>query len=1333
MKKRVISLLLMLAMLLSLLPVSAMAVDWDEAKEQVRVIVENTTFPKSEEAPWEGTLVDTWVDLNADSTMMTCVGAALKEKGYTAKGLENNYIKEINDLAEFDGGSGSGWMGTLNDWFTNQGFGAYTVAAGTLGANDEIRIMYTRNYGADLGGTWGNSDTSLKALSFSKGTLAPAFESKTLEYTLNVPADTESIVVTPTAANKNFQVHTKIGETEYKRTAAVPVADGTVLTIEVGTGASMNEGATPTIYTVTIHKDVLIDPTLDAQWPVFRGNSDNNGLTAAQTPRTAEETELKWAKKLSTGWTDAPSPAIIVDNALISMCGSTLKKLDITNGEVLKEQKMAGPTNWGTVPPTYGNGMIFCPLSESRVQAFDAKTLAPLWIYKDERSGQSQSPIAYADGKLYVGLGYNGPSSFVCLNAADGSIVWREEDPNGYYWAGAVVVEDYVIYGGEAGHLISRNKDTGELVADLTVEGTPNIRSTISYADGHVFFTTKKAQLCKADLDTNTGALSNLVTLDCSKYGAESTSTPAIYNGIAYFGVGSFSKPQHVVAVNLERMEVVWSIEQLGNPQCSVLLSTAYADTGYVYLYVTYNANPGGMNVIKAKIDGSEATQSVLFDARGYEQYCICSVITDREGNLYYKNDSGNMFALGMTQDSKNQVAAEKAEALINAIGEVTLNSQEKIEAARAAYDALTDEQKALVSNYAALEKAEKTLAQLKETAANEAAAKEVVALIDDIGEVTLKSQEKIEAARAAYDALTDEQKALVSNYAALEKAEKTLAQLKEEAEQETAVKEVVALIDDIGEVTLDSQEKIEAARAAYNKLTDEQKKLVSNYEVLEAAEESLRIWQLPKVDTAKAFKDTGDYLENLAKEHTPEVNSIGGEWLVLGLVRSGRAEPAGYYENVLDYVAKKINDKEQLHRNKSSDNSRVILGLTAIGKDVTAVAGHNLLKGLTDMKYLKKQGINGPIWALIAFDSHNYEIPTVYEGGEQVTREGLIEYILSEQLADGGWALSGTAADPDMTAMAIQSLARYYKENETVKTAVDKALDTLSKLQQPNGGYATWGTVNSESSAQVIVALTTLGIDPNTDARFIKNGRSVVNALCDYFVEGGGFKHVAELNVDGMASEQAYYALTACDRLQKGQKSLYDMTDVKIGNTMPFTDVPEGKWYYGAVEFVYQNGLMNGISDTQFAPQHKLTRGQLVTILYRMEKEPEVAKDSPFVDLKAGSYYEKAVEWAYDNEIASGVDKTHFAPAHPVTREQMVTFFARYAENVKGADMSKKADLSRYEDAGKVSNFATKAMAWAVGNGIVNGVTATQLKPKGTAVRAQAAQIIERLWNFVG
>ncbi len=433
-------------------------------------------------------------------------------------------------------------------------------------------------------------------------------------------------------------------------------------------------------------------------------------------------------------------------------------------------------------------------------------------------------------------------------------------------------------------------------------------------------------------------------------------------------------------------------------------------------------------------------------------------------------------------------------------------------------------------------------------------AVEKLIAAIDAI--VTLDSESAILAAREAYEALTDEQKAQVTNYDVLVAAEKALAELKKTDEDEACASAVETLIAAIGSpITLNSESAILAAREAYNALTDLQKQLVDNYNELVTAENELH--QLKQSSHDEIYKKAGDYLVEWSKEQIPTVASVGGEWMIIGLVRSGRNVPDGYYENVLNYVKENINEHEQLSRSRSTDNSRVILALTALGGDVTDVGGHNLLMGLTDLSYIKKQGINGLAWALIAFDSHDYEIPDNHNAAEQATREKLVAYILEAQLSDGGWSISGDTYDSDMTAMAIQALVPYYSTNKEVKAAVDQALQLLSKVQNADGSFSALQADGSyvpacESTAQVIVALTALGIDLETDSRFIKNGNSAVDALCGYAAEGGGFIHTAGGERDGMATEQGYCALAAYNRFKEGKTGLYDMSDVKINAINP-------------------------------------------------------------------------------------------------------------------------------------------------------------------------------------
>ena len=450
-------------------------------------------------------------------------------------------------------------------------------------------------------------------------------------------------------------------------------------------------------------------------------------------------------------------------------------------------------------------------------------------------------------------------------------------------------------------------------------------------------------------------------------------------------------------------------------------------------------------------------------------------------------------------------------------------------------------------------------------TAADRNKAAAVDKLIEKIGTVTKDSGPAIEAARKAYNDLTPTQKRLVTKLKELTDAEKAYAKLTATAEDQQKAKDVMDKISKIGNVTKDSEQDIKDARKAYDALTDLQKLLVDNYDVLTAAETKFAMLDtLGKV--SEPYISTGEYMEKLG---TPSVGAIGGEWMVIGLARSGRTVPGveDYYQKAVEYVQQSIDpDTGRLHKAKSTDNSRMILALTALGRDVTNVGGYNLLAGLSDLEFVKYQGNNGPIWALLALDSGNYPVPS----GGTTTRQALIDEILSVQTSDGGWAISGDRADSDMTGMALTALAPYYKKDPTVKQAIDKAIARLSEMQDDDGGFSTtYGDgkyiATSESTAQVLTALSALGIDADTDSRFVKNGSSVVDALLRYYVNGGGFKHVMDGEIDGMGTEQAYYALTAYYRFLSGKTNLYDMTDiidmggdvVTVEPTVPATTEP--------------------------------------------------------------------------------------------------------------------------------------------------------------------------------
>lgn len=307
---------------------------------------------------------------------------------------------------------------------------------------------------------------------------------------------------------------------------------------------------------------------------------------------------------------------------------------------------------------------------------------------------------------------------------------------------------------------------------------------------------------------------------------------------------------------------------------------------------------------------------------------------------------------------------------------------------------------------------------------------------------------------------------------------------------------------------------------------------------------------ETPTYDAGTVLKAT---MAKLAETVTaPAFGTNAGEWTILALARGGYFDVddsyfTDYYSRIVETVntkAASVNKNGALHKAKSTDNSRLIVALSAIGKDAAAVGDWDLTAPYSDFDWIKNQGINGVIWALIALDSHDYSAST---------RQQCVDFILDKQLADGGWALSGSAADPDVTGMALQALYNY-KDQPAVSAAAQSAFACLSNIQCPNGTYASFGDENSESCAQVIVTCTTWGIDPDTDSRFIKNGTSVVDALLGYYLpEEAAFSHAPNGTFNNMSTDQACYALVAYSRFLSGETTLYDMSDVTLD--VPATD----------------------------------------------------------------------------------------------------------------------------------------------------------------------------------
>lgn len=489
-----------------------------------------------------------------------------------------------------------------------------------------------------------------------------------------------------------------------------------------------------------------------------------------------------------------------------------------------------------------------------------------------------------------------------------------------------------------------------------------------------------------------------------------------------------------------------------------------------------------------------------------------------------------------------------------------------------------------------------------------------------------------------------------------------------------------------------------------------------------------------------------------LSSVKAPEVGSIGGEWAVLGLARSGYSVPANYFEDYYARVEKYVKDcSGALHERKYTEYSRVILALTSIGRDPSNVAGYNLLTPLGDFEKTIWQGLNGPIWALIALDSGNYEIPKNPSAKTQATRQLYIDEILNNQLKDGGWSLTGTGdSDVDITAMALQALAKY-QDQKSVKTATDSALTWLSKNQDSKGGFASWGTSNVESVAQVIVALCELGISLD-DSRFVKNGHTLTENLLSFRQANGGFYHVLD-GSDGnnqMSAEQGFYALVAIDRAENGQNSLYRMGDVTKNTAKPSTTVKKGNADASvsvpavsapgttfsdvknhanqtAIEALASRGIINGMGAGKFQPNKTMTRAEFAAIVTRALGL--AAKDTKaFTDVPGSKWYAGYIGTANSSGIVNGVGNGKFNPEGTITRQEAAAMVARAAK-LCGLDTAMDAAatrdmLAQFGDYRSVASWAKESMAFCYSASILDQ-SDLNIEPTKAILRCEIAQML--------
>lgn len=653
-------------------------------------------------------------------------------------------------------------------------------------------------------------------------------------------------------------------------------------------------------------------------------------------------------------------------------------------------------------------------------------------------------------------------------------------------------------------------------------------------------------------------------------------------------------------------------------------------------------------------------------------------------------------------------VAAVKE--LIDAIGEVTLDSGDAIDAARTAYDKLPEAKKVLVDNYEKLTAAEEAYTALVDAAA----AKAVDDLIDAIGEVTLESGDAIKAARAAYDALTDTQKELVKNYEKLLAAEELYEELTASAAAiaQKAAEEARKAQEEAEAAQKAAEEAVEAAKAAQEAAEAAAAKAGENNAAAEEARKA--------AETAQAAAEAAQAKAEEAQKKAEEAKA-GAD----AAQKAAEENNAAAAAEAAKAVAEAVKAAEEAGRSAQS---------AAQAAQSAAQAADSMLKAQEAQAAAEA--------AQAAAEAAKARAEEAQKKAEEAAASSAEDKEAAERAKVEAEAAKKAAEDAQKAAEDAKAAAELALEaaKKSEVEAAASAAEAAEYARQMAETYQKVVEIKAElidylAEAQAAAEKAEAERKAAEEAR--KAAEEAALAASKYAASfelaqllhesetltGHAREDYAKVIEDAKAAIEAAKTPEEVDEILAAAREALKTAGCPSTN---FTDVEENGWYHTGVDFMVKNGFMNGVADDAFDVDGNLTRAQLVTILYRIAGEPESTATNPFADVADGQWYTTAVIWAAENGIVKGVNTTTFAPNDQITREQIATILFRYAkaEKVEGK-------LAGFPDAGKVSDYAADAMAWAVEQGLINGISEsdgkTYLAPQETATRAQIAVILMR------
>lgn len=1283
----------------------------------VTVSVENTTYSA---ASFNDTIVSGEYELGTNDSMMTVILKALEIGGYswneyetkddlTADSYKTTYIasihKEGKSLSEKEGSKGSGWMGTLNDWFVNQTFAGFTVKNGGLKSGDVIRVVFTTNLGEDVGSSWTNNETTLSSLTFSSGELTPAYAKATTDYLLVIPSEQVGTRINYSAANKNFQTRAYLNtygsdNAYYANGDIMAVSSGDVIYVGVGDKSwpTMNKASnyTTTRYTITVVQkgsvsDVrklitnLPSPgkiTLESAADVRTAKAQFDLLTDAQKTdisvalkdklKKCNEviTDMEAAKIVSDAIAALPATPTVDDIGTIRSAEEAYNKLTDDQKGYLTQREVdkltSAVSTVSTLEVGYVYGLIAALPAKDAVTAQDRAAI--------EAARAAYNNLTEAQKKLV--------KNYSKLTDAEEALENLGK---------TAIYEEYLNNVLEYVKSETYNPSLGSTYGEWAVlaEARGNVSASVWY-DKYLSNMAKTVASMNGRLDTTNTQTKHTeysrVILALTSLGEDATKFTGS-NGTVY----------NLVEPLFEKNGSTYRVSEQGNNGTAFALialdSGNYYDnaTGTTARNAWVNSLLGaqisdGSWGIDADFPGSNVDMTAMV-VQALAPYCSTNA------TVKAAVDKAVEWLSAEYQQNSDYGSSESAAQVIVALSALGIDAKTD---SRFQHNGIS-----VLSNF---------LSYADPNSKGFLHDKQPNSTVNQM------ASEQAAYTLVAYDRYVN--------------GSKRLYDMSDVTKRENAdAQAVIDMINQIGYVDESSYNAIAEARNAYNKLSAADKEKVTNYNTLTAAETSYKaILKQKQTDQYKALKA---HYDDLLNDKTKKYGTAAKKKLA-SILQQAQTDmnAAESCERVTAIYEKAITDLDAVKPGDIEVTFRLIGALEAT-QDVDLTTDSYLPEYVTwvpTTTYALQE--NATVYDL--FTEAMSDAGLRYIGAESnyvstiYAPSCLGGYALSE-FTNGkksGWmyTVNGTHPNQGLKNWTLKDgdvvIWHYVNDysHEVADWFNDPNYPSLGNGTYYNGWLRAADIRPEQYVNELLGKILKVGKNGTVEPKltFQHIGKSVTFT----FKPDTGYK-VKDVKVNGK-SVGAVKTYTI-DKLTVSTRIEVEFADGKL----PFTDVHETDWFYNDVLFVYEEGLFAGTSDTTFSPNAAMTRAMLVTVLYRLEGEPAVSGRSGFSDVTFNSYYEDAVTWAADNGIVNGTSITTFSPNANVTREQMAAILYRYAQ-YKKYNTAASSSLNGFTDQASVSGYATASLEWAVAEKLVNG-SAGKLMPTGNATRAQVAAILHR------